>query len=102
MPAVYIMANIYRSTMYVGVTSDLYQRVWDHKNKRYLDFTEKYGLDKLVWYEHHHAMPDAIAREKLLKRWHRPWKFRIIEEMNPHWNDLHESIDPIGTLKTRE
>ena len=98
MPAVYIMANLYRSTMYVGVTSDLYQRVWDHKNKRYEGFTEKYGLDKLVWYAHFHSMQEAIAREKLLKRWHRAWKFRIIEEMNPQWIDLHDQIDPISTL----
>ena len=97
-PAVYILAKLYRSTMYVGVTSDLWQRVWDHKNKRYDGFSAEYGLNNLVWYEHHHFMPDAINREKLLKRWHRDWKFRIIEELNPHWRDLHDKIDPVASL----
>ncbi len=98
MPAVYIMAKPYRGTMYVGVTSDLWHRVWDHKNKRFEGFTANRDLDKLVWYEHHHVMEDAIHREKLLKRWHRAWKFRIIEEMNSEWRDLHDMIDPITTL----
>jgi putative endonuclease len=98
MPAVYIMANLYRSTMYVGVTSNLWQRVWDHKNKRFDGHTAKYGLDRLVWYEHHQLMTDAIAREKLLKKWARDWKFRIIEEMNPDWRDLHDEIDQVATL----
>ena len=97
-PAVYIMARLHRSAMYVGVTCDLWHRVWDHKNKRYDGFTAARGLDKLVWYEHHHSMEEAIKREKLLKRWHRAWKFKIIEEMNPEWRDLHDEIDPIGTL----
>jgi putative endonuclease len=97
-PAVYILANLYRGTLYVGVTSDLWQRVWDHKNKRFDGFTAKYGLDKLVWYEHHHLMSDAIKREKQLKRWARPWKFRVIEELNPDWRDLHDEIDPVATL----
>jgi putative endonuclease len=102
MPAVYIMANLYRSTMYVGVTSNLWARVWDHKNKRHDGFTAKYGLDKLVWYEHHHSMDAAITREKQLKRWARAWKFRIIEEVNPQWRDLHDEIDPIATLVDTE
>jgi putative endonuclease len=62
------MAKLYRATMYVGVTSNLWHRVWEHKNKRFDGFTADRDLDKLVWYEHHHAMEDAIAREKLLKR----------------------------------
>ena len=97
-PAVYIMVKLYRGTMYVGVTSNLWHRVWDHKNKHFEGFTADRDLDKLVWYEHHHAMEDAIRREKLLKRWHRAWKFRIIEELNPNWRDLHEEIDAIATL----
>ena len=97
-PAVYIMAKLHRATMYVGVTSNLWHRVWDHKNRRFDGFTADRELDKLVWYEHHHAMEVAIAREKLLKRWHRAWKFRIIEEINPEWRDLHEEIDAIATL----
>ena len=98
LPAVYIMANFHRGTIYVGVTSDLWQRVWDHKNKRFGGFTAERYLNRLVWYEHHQSMEDAIHREKLLKRWHRAWKFRIIEEMNPEWRDLHDDIDPIATL----
>ncbi len=98
LPAVYIMAKLHRGTMYVGVTSNLWSRVWDHKNKRYDGFTADRDLDKLVWYAHFHSMEDAIAREKWLKRWHRAWKFRIIEEMNPEWLDLHDEIDAVATL----
>ena len=97
-PAVYIMANLYRSTMYVGVTSALWNRVWEHKNGRFEGFTKTYGLKTLVWYEHRLFMEDAIMREKQIKKWNRAWKFRIIEEMNPDWADLHESIDATATL----
>ncbi len=98
LPAVYIVANRYRSTIYVGVTSSLWQRIWDHKNERFEGFTKKYGLKTLVWYEHHHTMEDAIRREKQIKKWNRAWKFRIIEEMNLDWIDLHELIDSTSTL----
>jgi putative endonuclease len=97
-PAVYIMASRYRGTLYVGVTSGLWNRVNDHKNGRYHGFTAAYGVKLLVWYEHHHSMEDAIRREKQLKKWKREWKFRIIEEMNPDWLDLHDAIDTIATL----
>jgi putative endonuclease len=97
-PAVYILANRYRGTLYVGVTSALWSRVWDHKNEVFDGFTKTYGLKTLVWYEHHHTMEDAIAREKLLKKWHRAWKFRLIETMNPDWLDLHNRIDAETTL----
>ncbi len=97
-PAVYIMASRYRGTLYVGVTSALWNRVSDHKNGRYEGFTSKHGVKLLVWYEHHHSMEDAIRREKQLKKWKRDWKFRIIEEMNPDWLDLHDSIDTLATL----
>ncbi len=92
------MSNLYRSTMYVGVTSALWNRVADHKNETFDGFTKKYGLKNLVWYEHHMTMEAAIKREKQLKKWNRLWKFRIIEEMNPHWLDLHEKIDSMATL----
>jgi putative endonuclease len=98
LPAVYILANRYRSTMYVGVTSALWYRICDHKNEVFEGFTKTYGLKALVWYEHHHTMEDAIRREKQLKKWNRAWKFRIIEEMNPDWLDLHEQIDSVATL----
>lgn len=97
-PAVYIMANRYRGTMYVGVTSRLWTRVCEHKDEAFHGFTQKHGLKHLVWYEHHHSMDDAIRREKLLKKWHRDWKFRIIEEMNPDWFDLHDTINVEATL----
>jgi putative endonuclease len=68
-PAVYILASRYRGTLYTGVTSFLWQRVCDHKNKRFGGFTGTYGVTTLVWYEHHHSMDAAIRREKQLKKW---------------------------------
>ena len=97
-PAVYITANRYRGTIYVGVTSALWNRICDHKNKNFNGFTADHDVHLLVWYEHHHAMDDAIRREKQLKKWKRDWKIRIIEEMNPDWLDLHDKIDPTATL----
>jgi putative endonuclease len=97
-PAVYIMSSRYRGTLYVGVTSALWNRVAEHKNDRFGGFTSKYGVKTLVWYEHHLTMENAIRREKLLKKWHRDWKFRIVEQMNPNWLDLHDSIDTIASL----
>jgi putative endonuclease len=101
-PAVYIMANRYRGTLYVGVTSALWSRVAAHKNEAFEGFTKEYGVKSLVWYEHHHSMEQAIKREKQLKKWNRAWKIRIIEELNPDWRDLHDEIDPIGTLVAEE
>ncbi|MDP8997995.1 MAG: GIY-YIG nuclease family protein [Pseudomonadota bacterium] len=97
-PAVYITANRYRGTIYVGVTSALWNRICDHKNKVFEGFTADHDVDFLVWYEHHHTMEDAIRREKQLKKWKRDWKIRIIEEMNPDWLDLHDKIDALATL----
>ena len=92
-PAVYIMANRYRGKMYVGVTSALYNRIADHKNGWLDGFTKEHDLKILMWYAHLPTMEEAIRREKLLKKWHRDWKFRIIEAMNPDWLDLHDHID---------
>ena len=97
-PAVYIVANRYRGTIYVGATSSLWNRICDHKNGNTSGFTSRYKLHLLVWYEHHHLMTDAITREKQLKFWKRDWKFRLIEEMNAGWLDLHDAIDDITTL----
>lgn len=97
-PAVYITANRYRGTIYIGVTSALWNRISDHKSKIFSGFTAEHNVDHLVWYEHHHTMEDAIRREKQLKKWKRDWKIRIIEEMNPDWEDLHDRIDPVATL----
>jgi putative endonuclease len=97
-PAVYIMAIRYRGTLYIGVTSDLWTRVCDHKNKVRVGFTSKYGVGILVWYEHHHTMENAIRREKQIKDWKREWKIRTIEALNKDWLDLHDSIDTVATL----
>jgi putative endonuclease len=91
-PSVYILANRPNGTLYVGVTSDLIKRIWQHKNHFVEGFTARHEIYRLVWYEMHETMENAITREKLLKRWHRPWKIRLIEEQNPGWNDLYNEI----------
>ena len=78
--------------MYVGVTSDLVKRAWEHRNDVVEGFTEKYRVHALVWYAIHETMESAIAREKAMKEWKRAWKIRRIEETNPEWKDLYESI----------
>jgi putative endonuclease len=98
LPAVYIMANRYRGTIYVGVTSGLWSRVCDHKNKTTPGFTSGYNLTTLVWYEHWRTMEAAIRREKRIKEWKRNWKIELIEKMNPEWRDLHDSIDVLANL----
>jgi putative endonuclease len=89
---VYILTNKPNGTFYVGVTSDLLKRTWQHKSDFVESFAKKHQLHRLVWYEAHPTMESAIAREKLLKKWHRPWKKRLIEAMNPTWRDLFEDL----------
>jgi putative endonuclease len=89
---VYILASRRNGTLYVGVTSNLVQRVWQHKEKQVEGFTAKYGADKLVYYEVHGGAEQAITREKQIKKWRRAWKIRMIEERNPEWRDLYEEI----------
>jgi len=91
-PAVYILASRRNGTLYIGVTSDLIKRVWEHRNDVVAGFTKKYGVHRLVYYELHGTMSDAIAREKALKKWNRQWKLELIEGSNPDWNDLFDSI----------
>ena len=91
-PAVYILASQRNGTLYIGVTSDLIQRIWQHKNDALEGFTKRYGVHILVYYELHDDMENAIIRKKRLKKWNRAWKLRLIEEMNPNWNDLYETI----------
>jgi len=91
---VYILASKRNGTLYIGVTSDLLKRVWDHKNKIVEGFTQKYEVDKLVYFEIHDDAQAAILREKQLKKWRRAWKLLLIEKMNPDWNDLYEHIKP--------
>ena len=97
-PAVYIMASRYRGTLYVGVTSNLYSRVCDHKNGTTPGFTSDYAVHTLVWYEHHMTINAAILREKRIKEWKRNWKIELIEKMNRDWRDLHDDIDVLATL----
>ena len=78
--------------MYVGVTSNLVQRIWQHKEEQVDGFTKRYGLKSLVWYEQHEDVQQAILREKQIKNWNRIWKIELIESGNPEWNDLYETI----------
>ena len=89
-PCVYLLASDPYGTLYIGVTSDLANRMAAHVQGLYEGFTKKYGIKLLVYYEFHETMEAAIAREKLLKRWERPWKYRIIEQMNPEWQNLFD------------
>ena len=85
---VYIMANRYRGTMYVGVTSDLAARIFQHRDGTGSDFCAERGLTRLVWAERGDSIEDCIAHEKRVKRWRREWKFALIERGNPEWHDL--------------
>lgn len=78
--------------MYVGVTSDLVKRVWEHKSNAVVGFTQRYAVHKLVWYEQHETMQSAITREKAIKAWKRAWKLELIEKSNPEWDDLYPEI----------
>ena len=91
-PAVYILASKRNGTLYIGVTSNLVKRIWEHRNNIVEGFTQKYGVHQLVWYELHGTMESAIMREKRLKEWKRAWKLKLIEEKNPEWRDLYETI----------
>ena len=91
-PAVYILASKRNGTLYIGVTSDLVKRVWEHKNNMVAGFTKRYNVHQLVWYEIHENMESAILREKRLKDWKRSWKLNLIESKNPDWHDLYDSI----------
>jgi putative endonuclease len=89
---VYIMASKKNGTLYIGVTSDLARRVWQHKNNAHDGFTKKYGVHRLVWYEVHREVTDAIQREKQMKKWCRQWKINLIEQENPDWRDLYDEL----------
>ena len=86
---VYILASRYKGTFYVGVTSDLVSRVYQHKEQETEGFTARHNVHRLVWFEEHSTAEAAIRREKRLKRWNRDWKIRMIEEENPKWDDLY-------------
>ena len=88
----YILTNYDETTFYIGVTSNLKKRIFEHKNKVVEGFTKKYNLDRLVYYEQTDSVETALNREKQLKRWHRQWKINLIKEFNPTFDDLYESI----------
>ena len=90
-PAVYILASKRNGTLYIGVTSNLMQRVWEHKSSLIDGFTKKYGVHTLVYYEFCSEMKSAITREKQLKKWNRSWKVQLIDAVNPEWADLFEA-----------
>jgi len=90
---VYMLASGRHGTLYLGVTNDLARRVYEHKELLTKGFASKYGVTRLVWYEAYEHITDAIAREKALKKWHRDWKIRLIEEMNPEWDDLYLTLN---------
>jgi putative endonuclease len=91
-PAIYILTNKTRGTIYTGVTSNLVKRVWQHKNKITGGFTGKYNLTMLVYYELHHDMYQAIQREKQIKAGSRMKKIKLIDNFNPTWKDLYDEI----------
>ena len=91
-PAVYILASRRNGTLYIGVTSNLPARIWQHRNELIEGFTRTYAVHTLVYYELHPTMTQAITREKQLKKWKRAWKLELIEQRNPDWNDLWDEI----------
>ena len=88
----YLLASKRNGTLYIGVTSDLIKRVWQHKNNAVEGFTKRYGVHLLVWFEVHENMASALTREKAIKEWKRQWKLKLIETANPKWRDLYEDL----------
>ena len=91
-PCVYLLASKAHGTLYLGVTSNLQKRVWEHRQDCVAGFTRRYRVHRLVWYELHDTMDAAIAREKNLKNWKRAWKIGLIEKTNPQWSDLYPGL----------
>ncbi|HCH70431.1 MAG TPA: endonuclease [Colwellia sp.] len=91
-PVVYILASKKNGTLYIGVTSDIVKRTWQHKNHVVSGFTEQHQVNRLVYFEQFDDMENAIMREKTLKKWQRAWKIRLIEKTNPDWLDLYDEI----------
>ena len=90
---VYMLASGRHGTLYVGVTNDLARRIFKHKEQLTKGFTSRYGVTRLVWHESYNQITEAIAHEKELKKWRRDWKIRLIEEMNPEWEDLYLALN---------
>ncbi|MFN3586657.1 MAG: GIY-YIG nuclease family protein [Moraxellaceae bacterium] len=89
---VYMLESACNGTLYVGVTSNLVRRIWEHKGKFVVGFTSRHGVGLLVWFEQHERIDTAILREKQIKKWRRSWKLRLIEQANPYWRDLYDEI----------
>jgi putative endonuclease len=90
----YILTNRPSGTLYTGVTNDLRRRVAEHRDGRAESFTRRYNLHRLVWFEHHTDIREAILREKRIKKWNRAWKIELIETLNPAWRDLYADLAP--------
>ena len=97
-PTAYLLASRRNGTLYLGVTSNILQRVHQHREGLIPGFTREYGVKLLVWFEQHATMESAILREKRIKKWNRKWKLELIEQANPDWRDLAENFDfdPLG------
>jgi putative endonuclease len=91
---VYLLASKPHGTLYIGVTTNLARRVWEHKTKAVPGFTAKYGVGNLMWFESHEDWESAIRREKQIKEWKRNWKIELIERTNPRWQDLYHDLSP--------
>jgi putative endonuclease len=90
---VYIITNRPNGTLYIGVTSDLPRRIWEHREGLYPGFSKKYGLKLLVWSQRFDDIAEAIAQEKRMKNWLRAWKVKVILQTNPEWRDLYEELN---------
>ena len=90
---VYILASKRNGTLYVGVTSDIVKRIWEHKNDLVEGFSRQHRVHSLVWFESHESIEAAIVREKQIKKWNRMWKLSLIEKLNPEWRDLYDDIN---------
>jgi putative endonuclease len=89
---VYILTSRRNGTLYVGMTENLVQRVWMHRNGALPGFTQRHGVKTLVWYEQHETREAAITRERQIKKWNRAWKLQMIERLNPSWRDLYDDL----------
>ncbi len=89
---VYMLTNKYKNVFYVGITNDIYGRIWEHKTKTFKGFSSKYNIDRLVYYEIFEDVDEAITKEKKIKRWNREWKVDMINDFNPTWKDLYNDI----------
>ncbi|HMQ79222.1 MAG TPA: GIY-YIG nuclease family protein [Ignavibacteria bacterium] len=90
---VYILTNINKTVLYIGFTDDVIRRIQEHKNKKYEGFTKFYNVNRLVYFERHDTVEEAMRREKQLKKWNRNWKNNLINKLNPDWKDLSENSE---------